>query len=236
MVRTHKKTFQYYEVTCSGEFWNERYPPRRFLRRGKEALSRALGYARQVSAESAAVTTVHAVYRLGATGQSTTPVAGFQRGHETFATYHPPLAALPPAAGKAGGVKKHERTGNGRIIKDPLDVPLSWKKDVLAYAYEQIERKHPDESRDPAVRSIVARRLDRLVQVLRFYKKNSDFVQPIVREQGPYAIEDAAALVLFRKNAAYKLAKRLLGTHIADNHFHPDDPSYVNMDWFNFEF
>lgn len=226
MVRTHKKTFQYYEVTCSGALWNERYPPRRFLPRSKDALSRALAYARQISAESAAVTTVDAVYRHGATGQSTTPVAGFRRGAETFTT-------LPH--GKAGGVKKSERTGNGRIIKDPLDVPLSWKKAALVFARQQIERKYPGESID-ADMPIVARRLDRLVQVLRFYKKNSDYLQPVAREQGPFDIEDAAALVIFRKRAAYKLAKSLLGAHIADNHFHPDDRSYVNMDWFNFDF
>lgn len=119
--------------------------------------------------------------------------------------------------------------------QDPLNVPLSWKRNVLAFAYQQIERAYPEDAKNQVVRSIVSRRLDRLVQVLRFYMKNSDYQQPQARNQGPFAIEDAAALILFTKLKAYKLAKRLLGSHIADNHFHPDDPSYVNMDWFDFD-
>ena len=226
-ARAHKKMMlQYYEVVCDGAFWSERYPPRRFLPPSSKALPRALAYAQQITKDSAAVATVDAVYRHGVTGQSTTPVAGFRRGVETFAT--------TLAHGKASGVKSPERTGNGRVVKDPLDVPLSWKKAVLAFARQQIERKYPGESVD-ADMPIVARRLDRLVQILRFYKKNSDYLQPAAREQGPFDIKDMAALVIFKKRAAYKVARSLLGAHIADNHFHPDDRSYVNMDWFDFK-
>ena len=71
---------RYFEVSCSGTFWSELHPARRFRK-----LSRALSYAQKLSATCAAVTVVDAVYRNGATGQSTNPVAGFRSGEGTFA-------------------------------------------------------------------------------------------------------------------------------------------------------
>lgn len=77
--RSHKKTFMHYEVSCSGAFWAEQHPARRFRK-----LPRALSYAQKLSTTCAAVTIVDAVYRLGATGQSTNPVAGFRNSEQLF--------------------------------------------------------------------------------------------------------------------------------------------------------
>lgn len=199
MVRTHKKTFQYYEVHCDGTYWNERYPPRRFFRRGKDALQRALAYARQLTVNSPVTSTVDAVYRQGATGQSTTPVAGFQRGHETFATYHPPLAALPPSGKVSGAVNAASFLVLGDATPNPTmgGYSLDWEWQIVRFYADSVDVldkgrltggsipdwiENLDAATDARLRKVVLREVRRWIQ-------SSDFMHtPHVRPNMPIEV------------------------------------------------
>jgi len=158
-------------------------------------------------------------------------IAALLEGRETIAAVgSDPRESL---VGMALGTKSENPMKDSRILKDRLHVSEAWKWAVYGYAVEAIKR-HINEPVDATTRAIVRKRVEKLAEVLSFYKKNSDYVSA-VKHAGPFDAVDGAALILWRKDKAYKLAKKLIAGPMVDNFFHPSEPALINMDWFDFK-
>lgn len=121
----------------------------------------------------------------------------------------------------------------------PYRAPKAWKDAVASYATDTLTRKggplHGSDKKERDLSLKIMRgRVEKLANVISFYRKNGDF-RPQAQQTGPFEAQDGAALVLWSSRKAHKLARLLLGHIAADNFFHPESSGGVNMNWFDFE-
>ena len=110
-----------------------------------------------------------------------------------------------------------------------LVIPRAWRDSVVEQAFGQIKKRHALDERTQAV---VRARVVRLCDMMSFHFTNADYAK-IAQEVGPFSATDAAALVIFRRGSAFKIARILFGARLAELYFGAD--TRINMDWFDFD-
>lgn len=125
-------------------------------------------------------------------------------------------------------------TRNRRWLADRV----AWHKAALAFALEQVDRQLAaarDEHSKQAAHRIVMKRLGKLEVYLNVYHATGKWSPPR-SHAAPFHHEDAAALVLWTRGRALKLAHMLgLAGSGPNGRADAEDLSIFNMDWFNFD-
>ena len=107
-------------------------------------------------------------------------------------------------------------------------IPRAWRDSITEQAFIQIRKRYP---LDEKTQAVVRARVVRLCDMMGRHFTNADYAK-IAQEVGPFSVDDAAALVIFRRGSALKIARSLFGARLAELYFDAD--TRINMDWFDF--
>lgn len=122
-----------------------------------------------------------------------------------------------------------KKTKNYRYSRGVSAEFEAWHKALIEHAHAVVKAASPDERLDQATKNVIQRRVIKLEALISFFYRDEGYPY----QMAPFAVDDAAALILWKRPAAVRLARRLLPKIPKD--MVEEWLQTINMDWFSYE-